>query len=110
PALGLASSLTLFAAVMIAEAFFASTFVSVGLAPGLGAIGLVSGNSTWVDLANDISTKNWTFGLGILMAALALGISSLRLRTAMKVGITIFAIGMLAMFVAAIAMLATSQS
>jgi basic amino acid/polyamine antiporter, APA family len=110
PVLGLISSLTLFVAVLLAQAFFASTFVSVGLVPALDTIGLISHSAGWVHLASDISTKGWTFGLGIAVAAIALGIQSLRLRVAMKVMIGLFAIGMFGMIVAAIAMLFTSRA
>lgn len=110
PVLGLISSLTLFVALLIAEAFFVSTFVSVGVAPALQTIGLISHSSGWIHLASDISTKGWTFGLGIAVAAIALAIQALRLRTAMKIMIGLFAVGMFGMVLAAIAMLFTSQA
>ncbi len=110
PVLGLISSLTLFVALLIAEAFFASTFVSVGVAPALDTIGLISHSSGWVQLATDISTKGWTFGLGITVAAIALAIQALRLRVAMKIMIGLFAAGMFGMVLAAIAMLFTSEA
>jgi basic amino acid/polyamine antiporter, APA family len=110
PALGLASSVTLFAAIMIAEAFFAATFVSVGIVPAFTTIGLITGHSTWITIAADVSSKNWTFALGVAIAAVALAVQALRLRVAMRIMIGLFFAGMLGMLVAAIVMAFTSQA
>ena len=110
PAAGLASSLTLFGAVALAEGFFGTAFVSVALVPCLSAIGLVSGHVGWINAANAISHKGWTFGLAVLINAVGMGMWALRLRRGMRLGITMFFVALGCMMVAMIVMFSISQA
>lgn len=84
PAWGLSSSFTFFVSQMLGIAFIASTFVTVGLVPGLATIGLVSNNKGLVDLSTTLSSKNWTFGLSLVILVIALVLSAIPLRSAFR--------------------------
>lgn len=108
PPFGLASSLSTMAAVLLATAFVASTFATVGLVPGLATIGLVSGSEGWVDAANTLSSKNWTLVISLGMLAITLLLGGLRLRTVMRFQNLSFAIAGLGLLAAAITMFTVS--
>jgi APA family basic amino acid/polyamine antiporter len=110
PPFGLASSVSLFVAQILAATIVAYWFVTVGVIPGLATIGAVSGNSFWTDLSADLSSKGWTFALSI--AALLLfgtGMSAISVRRASRIQNVTFAVGMAGLVVGIIAMVAISK-
>jgi amino acid transporter len=110
PPFGLASSVSLMFAAVLATAFVATTFVSVGLAPSFATIGLITGHQWWVDASTTISSKNWSFGLSVVMLVVALVLGALPLRRAMGFMNVTFGIASLGLLGGLIAMLAISQS
>lgn len=110
PAWGLSSSFTFFASQMLGIAFIASTFVTVGLVPGLATIGLVSNNKGLVDLATTLSSQNWTFALSLVMLVIALVLSAMPLRTAFRVQNISYAIAGAGLLLGVIMMLLISKS
>lgn len=68
PALGLVSSFCMTMAQLMSAAFFGRLVVTVGLAPGLVGIGLISHNQDLVNAGNAVATdKLWTFVVGSLL-------------------------------------------
>jgi amino acid transporter len=76
PVVGLMSSFFWTSGVIISIAFIALAFVTVGLAPSLAAVGLVSGQNGLVTAGNDLATsEGWQFAIGaslILISAVLL--------------------------------------
>jgi len=76
PVIGLISSFFWTSGVILSIAFIALAFVTVGLAPSLTAVGLISDDSSLVTAGNDLATsENWQFGIGtalILVSAVLL--------------------------------------
>ncbi len=67
PAAGVVSSVCLSLSTFLSLAFEGLALVTLGIAPGLVVLGLVSGNQTLVDWGNTVSSdKNWQFALGSL--------------------------------------------
>src|SRR5205807_8224316 len=60
PAVGLVSSFCMTLAGLLSNAFFGIAFVTIGLAPGLTGVGLISGHSTLVRRGTEIPSKHWT--------------------------------------------------
>lgn len=78
PVIGLVSSFFWTSGVILSIAFIALAFVTVGLAPSLTAVGLISGDSSLVTAGSDLATsENWQFGIGtaliLISAALLAG-------------------------------------
>jgi basic amino acid/polyamine antiporter, APA family len=110
PAWGLSSSFTFFVSQMLGIAFIASTFVTVGLIPGLATIGLVSKNKTILDLSTTLSSKNWTFALSLAILVVALILSAMPLRSAFRVQNFSYVIAGAGLLLGAIVMLTVSKA
>jgi basic amino acid/polyamine antiporter, APA family len=107
---GLASSFSLVVSQMLGIAFIASTFATVGIVPALSTIGIVSGNSWWLDAGTTLSSKTWTFVLSLAMLLIGVGIAALPNRVAMRVQRIGYAVAGTGMLLGVIVMLATSTS
>jgi APA family basic amino acid/polyamine antiporter len=110
PPFGLASSISLMFAAVLATAFVATTFVTVGLVPSFATIGLISGHHWWIDASTTMSSKNWTFALSIVMLLIALALGALPLRKSMTFMNVTFGIAMLGVVAGVITMFAVSTS
>lgn len=110
PPLGMASSFSLFIAVMLSVAFVAVAFARFGVVPAFQTLGLISGNDWWSNAATTLSSNGWTFvlGIGLLLVGVLLG--SIRLRTAMRVQNISFAIGGLGLVIGFVVMLTVSRA
>jgi amino acid transporter len=110
PPFGLASSLSLMFAAILATAFVATTFVTVGLVPSFATIGLISGHHWWIDAATSMSSKNWTFWLSIIILGAALLLGALPLRRAMRFMNITFGIATVGLVAGTITMFVVSRS
>jgi APA family basic amino acid/polyamine antiporter len=108
PNFGLASSVSFTISQMIGIAVTAYTFASIGVVPSLAAIGLLTHQSSWIDLSNTLSSQNSRFALslGILLVGLLWGM--LPNRHAMRLQNIGYAIAGLGMLTAVVLMLSTS--
>lgn len=109
PALGLASSFTLLIASMLSLAFVATATVSVGIAPCLSIIGIVSGHHWWTDTATTISSKNWTFAISAIVVLLAAVLSGIGMRRTMRAQNVLFALGALGLVASYLVMAVVSK-
>ncbi len=109
PPFGMASSFSLVMFQFIGIAFLASTFVTIGLAPGFATIGLVTHHPSFIHTATTISSHGWTFALSALILFVAMGIAALPNHIAMKIQNTCYGIAFLGLAVGVIVMLATTQ-
>ena len=72
PTVGIVSSVFMLLAQFLSVAFFGIACVTTGIIPGLMAVGLIGGNQTYIDWANDIAaSKGWQFALGSLVIVIA---------------------------------------
>ena len=95
----------------LSVAFFGIACVTTGIIPGLMAVGLIGGNQTYIDWANDIATsKGWQFALGSLVIVIAslMFIGGWRWTLRMQNGIFLFTLA--GIVVATLIALFTSRS
>jgi amino acid transporter len=109
PAYGLASSVSLMFAAILATAFVATTFVTVGLVPSFATIGLISGHHWWIDASTTMASKNWSFALSIVMLLIALALGALPLRRSMSFMNVTFGIAMVGLIAGLITMFVVSH-
>jgi amino acid transporter len=110
PALGLASSLTLFLASMVSLAFVAIATVSVGIAPLLSIIGTVSGQSSWTSAATTISSQGWTLAISLVIVLVAVVLNGIGMRRTMRAQNVLFGLATLGLVVSYAVMLFVPQS
>ena len=68
PVVGVISSVCWMVSLFMSNAFFAISFIKVGVAPGLTIIGLLNGNATLVRWGQTMETNTrWQFVVGTLM-------------------------------------------
>lgn len=77
PVAGLFSNVCTYLGALLSLGLVGLAWVQFGLVAELGIIGSVTGSQWWTNLANDLSTKWWTFALGSI---LLLVISALAVR------------------------------
>jgi APA family basic amino acid/polyamine antiporter len=109
PPWGLSSSFTFLVSQMLGIAFIASTFVTVGLVPGLATIGLVSGHKGFVDLSTTLSSHGWTFVLSVAILGLAVFLAALPLHTAFRFQNLSYVIAGAGMLIGLVVMLTVSR-
>lgn len=111
PTLGVISSVFMLLAQFLSVAFFGIALVTTGIIPGLTSVGLIGGDSTYIDWAGDIAaSKGWQFGLGALVVVIAslMFVGGWRWTLRMQNGIFLFTLA--GIVVAAIIALFTSRS
>lgn len=107
PAVGVVSSTCWMVSLFLSNAFFAISFIKVGLAPGFSIIGLLAKSPTWFSWGHTLATNTTSeFVVGVIMFLLAAGMMTagwgltLRLQ-AIVFGITVVGIvvcGLIALF------------
>lgn len=111
PAAGVVSSCCTVLACALGCGFGAQAFVTIGLAPGLSTIGLVSGNDRLVNWGTTLSTsKGWQFALGAVALALSAIVISVGWRWTKRLLFGLLAISMVGLVVCAIVALVTSKA
>ena len=98
-------------AQFLSVAFFGIACVTTGIIPGLMAVGLIGGNQTYIDWANDIAaSKGWQFALGSLVIVIAslMFVGGWRWTLRMQNGIFLFTLA--GIVVATLIALFTSRS
>jgi len=111
PTLGVISSVFMLLAQFMSVAFFGIAYVTTGVVPGLTAVGLIGGNDTYINWANDISaSKGWQLALGslVILGAGAMFIGGWRWTLRMQNAIFIFTL--LGVAIATVIALFTSKS
>jgi basic amino acid/polyamine antiporter, APA family len=108
PNFGLASSVSFTLSQILGIGFVSTTFASVGVVPALATIGLLTGQSSWINLSNTLATQNWRFVLSIGILIVGLLIGMLPNRHAMRLQNVGYAIAGLGMLTAVILMFGTS--
>jgi APA family basic amino acid/polyamine antiporter len=110
PAVGIISSFCMTLAGLLSNAFFGIAFVTIGLAPGLTGVGLISHNATLVRWGQDIQTKNWQMALGVAMFILSALVMSGGWRFTLRVQNTVFWLVSGSLLLAVLISLFTSNS
>ncbi len=110
PSVGLVSSFCMTLAGLLSNAFFGIAFVTIGLAPGLTGVGLISGNATLVRWGTEITSKHWIIVLGALMMVGSSLILAGGWRWTLRVQNTIFWLVTGSLFLSVLIALFTSHS
>jgi APA family basic amino acid/polyamine antiporter len=109
PVAGLFSNVCTYLGALLSLGLVGLVWVQFGLVAELGIIGSVTGNEWWTNLATDLSTKWWTFGLSAL---LLLAISLLAIRGTKSIARTMavaYYVSLAGAFVAVLILLFTSH-
>ncbi len=109
PVVGVVSSVCWMVSLFLSNAFFASSFIKVGLAPGLKVIGLLSGSGTLVSWGNSLATeRGWQFLVGTLMFVLAAAMMASGWRRTLRAQAIVFGITVAGIVVSGLIALFTS--
>lgn len=91
PVVGVISSVCWMVSLFMSNAFFALSFIKVGVAPGLTIIGLLNGNSSMVRWGQTLETDTrWEFVVGTLMFLTAAAIMAGGWRTTLRLQSLLF--------------------
>jgi APA family basic amino acid/polyamine antiporter len=106
PWIGMAASFNISAWYLLVIANLAFSVTPFGLASAFTAIGGATGNDSWTNLATDVSTKGWMFGIGAACLLITAGLMSLPLRRLLQIFKVLFALSLVGVFLALILMIA----
>ena len=111
PLLGFISSFCMTMAGLLSNAFFGIAFVTSALGPSCVLIGTIGHHQSLIDFGNKIAThRNWEFGLGSLMIAVACVIHLVGWRWMIRFLSTVFWIVTGGMLIAVATLLITGKS
>ena len=93
PAVGVVSSTCWMVSLFLSNAFFATAFIKVGLAPGFSIIGLLAKSPTWVSWGHTLATNTTSeFVVGTIMFLLAAGMMAAGWRMTLRLQAIVFGI------------------
>ena len=91
PAVGVVSSTCWMVSLFLSNAFFATAFIKVGLAPGFSIIGLLAKSPTWVSWGHTLATNATSeFVVGTIMFLLAAGMMAAGWRLTLRLQAIVF--------------------
>jgi basic amino acid/polyamine antiporter, APA family len=109
PVVGVISSICWMVSLFLSNAFFASAFIKVGLAPGLSVIGLVGKSSTLVNWGHTLATNtDWQFAVGTAMFLLAGAMMTSGWRLTLRLQAVVFGVSVIGIVVCGLIALFTS--
>ena len=93
PAVGVVSSTCWMVSLFLSNAFFATAFIKVGLAPGFSLIGLLAKSPTWVSWGHTLATNTTSeFVVGTIIFLLAAGMMAAGWRMTLRLQAIVFGI------------------
>jgi amino acid transporter len=105
PWAGFAANFNITAWYLLVIAYFGYLLTPFGLSTAFATIGATAHSSTFTDLATDIMTKGWEFGIGAVTLILVAALMSLGLRRMLAVYKWLFAISLLGVGIAFVLLL-----
>ncbi len=110
PAVGVISSTCWMVSLFLSNAFFATAFIKVGLAPGFSIIGLLAKSPTWVSWGHTLATNTTSeFVVGTIMFLLAAGMMAAGWRLTLRLQAIVFGITVVGIVLCGLIALFTSR-
>ena len=110
PAVGVVSSTCWMVSLFLSNAFFATAFIKVGLAPGFSIIGLLAKSPTWVSWGHTLATNTTSeFVVGTIMFLLAAGMMAAGWRLTLRLQAIVFGITVVGIVLCGLIALFTSR-
>jgi amino acid transporter len=111
PVIGVISSVSWVVSLILSNAFFAISFIKVGVAPGLSAIGLVAHNTTLTSWGRTLTTaRGWQLAVGTFMFIVAALMMASGWRRTLRVQMIAFIITVVGIVACGLIALFTSPS
>jgi basic amino acid/polyamine antiporter, APA family len=110
PEVGVVSSTCWMVSLFLSNAFFATAFIKVGLAPGVSIIGLLAKSPTWVSWGHTLATNTTSeFVVGTIMFLLAAGMMAAGWRLTLRLQAIVFGITVVGIVLCGLIALFTSR-
>jgi basic amino acid/polyamine antiporter, APA family len=110
PEVGVVSSTCWMVSLFLSNAFFATAFIKVGLAPGCSIIGLLARSPTWVSWGHTLATNTTSeFVVGTIMFLLAAGMMAAGWRLTLRLQAIVFGITVVGIVLCGLIALFTSR-
>ena len=110
PEVGVISSTCWMVSLFLSNAFFATAFIKVGLAPGFSVIGLLAKSPTWVSWGHTLATNTTSeFVVGTIMFLLAAGMMAAGWRLTLRLQAIVFGITVVGIVLCGLIALFTSR-